>query len=174
MGDCSKEGLPARLKAARARAAAALAAAALVCLSGCADWPRSEATFVGSATCASCHADQMAAWNESDHKWAMQLPDSAHVLGDFDNASFTHFDDVYRFVHGTEEARGRGSGLWVDVRYCNKGERGRGKSRYDGRSLGLWPRPVTASFGRRQPGTIAGIDRGVGCRGKAMVLALSR
>jgi len=87
----------------RGRAAAALAAAALLCLTGCSKWTAAPATYVGSASCASCHTDQMQAWNTSDHKWAMQLPDSAHVLGDVDGASFTHFDDVYRFVHSGEE-----------------------------------------------------------------------
>lgn len=125
MGDCPREGLPARLKAARARAAAALAAAAFLCLSGCSDWARTPAAYVGSATCASCHADQQAAWNGSDHQWAMQLPDSTHVLGDFDERTFTHFDDVYRFVHGAEAdgsqtmsviaRRGVGEGVEADT-----------------------------------------------------------
>lgn len=77
------------------RAAAAFAAAACFILSGCAE---PEPLYVGSATCASCHADQQAAWMTSDHMRAMQLPDSANVLGDFDGATFQHFDDAYTFI----------------------------------------------------------------------------
>jgi Tfp pilus assembly protein PilF len=39
----------------------------------------------------------------SDHMRAMQIPDSAHVLGDFYDAEFAHFDDMYRFVHAEGE-----------------------------------------------------------------------
>ena len=96
MVDRIPDRIPARLQAARARAAAALAAAALCCLSACTGPP----TYVGSSACASCHATQAQAWQTSDHMRAMMLPDSASVLGDFDNASFTHFGDTYRFVEG--------------------------------------------------------------------------
>jgi Tfp pilus assembly protein PilF len=36
----------------------------------------------------------------------MQLPDSSHVLGDFDDASFQHFGDTYRFIRTPEEEDG--------------------------------------------------------------------
>ena len=83
----------------RVRAAAAFAAAALLCMGGCSDMPGRPASYVGSATCASCHHTQQEAWLSSDHKRAMQLPDTSHVLGDFNNGQLTHFDDVYSFVH---------------------------------------------------------------------------
>ncbi|MDX2088608.1 MAG: cytochrome c3 family protein [Kofleriaceae bacterium] len=48
------------------------------------------AAFVGEAVCASCHAREAAAWRGSDHQRAMQPATSTTVLGDFDNATFTH------------------------------------------------------------------------------------
>lgn len=47
-------------------------------------------TFVGSATCATCHPDQMAAFRESDHARAMQAASAETVLGKFDQATVTH------------------------------------------------------------------------------------
>jgi len=84
----------------RGRAAAALAAAACFILSGCAE---PQPMFVGSATCASCHGEQSVSWQRSDHMRAMQLPDSAHVLGDFNDASFDHFGDAYQFIRPSGE-----------------------------------------------------------------------
>lgn len=81
------------------QAAAAFAAAACIMLSGCGN---PVPSYVGSATCASCHADQAQGWQQSDHLRAMQLPDSAHVLGDFADATFQHFDDTYRFIQTSE------------------------------------------------------------------------
>jgi len=48
------------------------------------------ATFVGSERCAECHAEEMRAWQGSQHQLAMQLPGDGSVLGDFDDASFTY------------------------------------------------------------------------------------
>ena len=48
------------------------------------------ATFVGSARCAECHAEEVRAWQGSQHQLAMQLPGDESVLGDFDDASFTY------------------------------------------------------------------------------------
>ncbi len=48
--------------------------------------------FVGRAACAECHAGQLAAWTGSDHDRAMDVATDATVLGNFDNASFTHSD----------------------------------------------------------------------------------
>ena len=45
--------------------------------------------FVGSATCAQCHAAQAALWHGSDHQRAMQPATPATVLGDFSGASVT-------------------------------------------------------------------------------------
>jgi len=46
--------------------------------------------FVGSTTCAGCHAETYQAWRGSHHDLAMQHADDANVLGDFDDAEFTH------------------------------------------------------------------------------------
>jgi tetratricopeptide (TPR) repeat protein len=46
--------------------------------------------FVGRAACAECHAEQQAAWTGTDHDLAMQEATDATVLGNFENANFTH------------------------------------------------------------------------------------
>ncbi len=46
--------------------------------------------FTGSITCASCHAKQYQNWKGSHHELAMQHASDKSVLGDFDNAQFTH------------------------------------------------------------------------------------
>ena len=48
------------------------------------------ATYAGSAQCASCHAQQHAAWKGSDHDLAMQVATAESVLGNFANARFTY------------------------------------------------------------------------------------
>jgi len=45
--------------------------------------------FVGSATCAACHAAEAAAWQQSDHARAMALSTRANVLGDFSGITVT-------------------------------------------------------------------------------------
>ncbi len=45
--------------------------------------------FVGSATCAACHAQEHADWQTSQHHAAMQVATEQTVLGNFENASFT-------------------------------------------------------------------------------------
>jgi predicted CXXCH cytochrome family protein len=47
------------------------------------------ATFVDESACASCHADQVKAWQGSHHDLAMQEATAATVLGNFNDASFT-------------------------------------------------------------------------------------
>jgi predicted CXXCH cytochrome family protein len=47
-------------------------------------------TFVGAAKCAGCHPKEMDAYRGSDHALAMQPATEATVLGDFNNARFTH------------------------------------------------------------------------------------
>lgn len=49
-----------------------------------------EATFVGAAACAGCHADQTQSWAGSHHAQAMQKATPATVLGDFNGASLDH------------------------------------------------------------------------------------
>jgi predicted CXXCH cytochrome family protein len=47
------------------------------------------ARFVDESACATCHVDQAKAWHGSHHDLAMQEPNAATVLGNFDNASFS-------------------------------------------------------------------------------------
>jgi predicted CXXCH cytochrome family protein len=50
---------------------------------------RARQGFVGSASCATCHAPQAAAWRESDHARAMAAASPANVLGDFSGVTVT-------------------------------------------------------------------------------------
>lgn len=54
-------------------------------------------TFAGSAACAGCHAAETAAWQGSDHAWALKEPDATSVLGDFNDARFTGKGVTTRF-----------------------------------------------------------------------------
>lgn len=45
-------------------------------------------TFVGSATCQSCHTKEYADWKLSDHYMAMQHAHDSTVVGDFNNTTF--------------------------------------------------------------------------------------
>ncbi len=56
------------------------------------------AAFVGSATCAACHAPQSADWRGSHHELAMQAVSSDTVLGDFADAEFDYFGETTRFL----------------------------------------------------------------------------
>jgi tetratricopeptide (TPR) repeat protein len=49
-----------------------------------------DASFVGSAACAGCHAEQVQAWQGSQHALAMQGATEDTVLGDFSGAKFTY------------------------------------------------------------------------------------
>jgi tetratricopeptide (TPR) repeat protein len=46
-------------------------------------------TYVGSDSCAQCHASEFTAWRASQHAAAMQHATPATVLGNFDDASYT-------------------------------------------------------------------------------------
>ena len=50
-----------------------------------------NATFVGREACARCHAEEDRRWRGSHHDLAMQEANEKTVLGDFGNATFTHF-----------------------------------------------------------------------------------
>jgi len=50
----------------------------------------SEARFVGSAACATCHGKQQEAWQRSQHAQAMQPATDATVRGDFRGAKFRY------------------------------------------------------------------------------------
>ncbi|MBY5738192.1 multiheme c-type cytochrome [Rhizobium leguminosarum] len=54
--------------------------------------------FVDERTCASCHADQAAAFSKSHHAKAMALADDETVRGDFDNSRFEHDGVVTTFT----------------------------------------------------------------------------
>ncbi len=49
-----------------------------------------DARFVGSPSCASCHAAEHAAWQQSQHARAMQHATEATVLGDFSGVRHTY------------------------------------------------------------------------------------
>ena len=53
--------------------------------------------YAGTAVCAECHADETETWKASDHAWALKEPDSASMLGDFENAAFSHDGVTSRF-----------------------------------------------------------------------------
>jgi Flp pilus assembly protein TadD len=59
--------------------------------------PTALATFTGSQTCATCHADQHSRWKGSQHERAMQHVDEKTVLGNFDNARFRYANVDTRF-----------------------------------------------------------------------------
>ena len=54
--------------------------------------------FVDEGACASCHADQAAAFSKSHHAKAMALADEQTVRGDFDNSRFDHDGVVTTFT----------------------------------------------------------------------------
>jgi len=47
--------------------------------------------YIGSQACAGCHREAYDNWRGSHHDLAMQPANSATVLGDFDDAEFTHY-----------------------------------------------------------------------------------
>ena len=53
--------------------------------------------YVGSAVCAGCHESEAKAWAASQHAHAMQPATEATVLGDFNNATASHFSSKARF-----------------------------------------------------------------------------
>jgi predicted CXXCH cytochrome family protein len=55
------------------------------------------ATFVGTPSCANCHQEQFANWQQSHHRHAMEVADATSVLGNFDDAKFTYFGSSSRF-----------------------------------------------------------------------------
>ncbi len=83
------------------------------------------AAHVGAAACADCHPKQAAAWRGSHHALAMQPADEQTVLGNFDDAIFTHRGVASRFFR-------RDGGYWVET------DNGRGE---------LQEYPVSYTFG---------------------------
>ena len=68
----------------------------LLAVAALAEDPHAEG-FTGTAVCAECHAAETDAWKTSDHAWALKEPDAQSVLGDFDDATFTHDGVTSRF-----------------------------------------------------------------------------
>lgn len=69
-----------------------------------ADWYRTvpddalqHATYVGREACIACHQTEYDLWKDSDHDRAMELATDETVLGDFNNAEFTRFDEKTKF-----------------------------------------------------------------------------
>jgi predicted CXXCH cytochrome family protein len=67
-------------------------------------WPRQlpgensgGVRFVDDASCAGCHRQAYDDWSDSHHDRAMQPASEQTVLGDFDDARFTHFGITSRF-----------------------------------------------------------------------------
>ncbi|MAW61019.1 MAG: hypothetical protein CMJ94_09300 [Planctomycetes bacterium] len=95
------------MQASAFRALAACGGAALVVLlARCGEEPASthaalaateHGAYVGAAQCASCHPQEHALWEGSHHDLAMQEVSAETVLGDFNDARFTHFETTARF-----------------------------------------------------------------------------
>lgn len=89
-----------------------LGAGALVVLAACGErvsrpGPRSTpgpgvARYVGSEACRACHAEVFAAWEGSDHAWAMRPAGPEAVLGSFDGATLEHGGEVWSFERRDE------------------------------------------------------------------------
>ena len=58
-----------------------------------------QATYVGRQSCWKCHERECTLWEGSDHDLAMDHATEKTVLGDFNNATFTHiaFSDLHKF-----------------------------------------------------------------------------
>lgn len=52
--------------------------------------PAQTPAYVGSEACKDCHAGAYAAWTGSHHALAWTPPTAQHILGDFDDTSFSH------------------------------------------------------------------------------------
>ncbi len=70
----------------------------VLCLLACTDAPDPGSAFVGAEVCAKCHPGAAERWRDSHHDRAMQPADANSVLGDFDNATFTHANTTYTFT----------------------------------------------------------------------------
>lgn len=64
------------------------------------------ADYVGREACSECHAQQTAAWQQSQHAHAMEHATAKSVLGNFDKAEFSHAGVTSTFFR-------RGDEFWV-------------------------------------------------------------
>ncbi|MGI9372701.1 MAG: tetratricopeptide repeat protein [Hyphomicrobiales bacterium] len=60
--------------------------------------PMEARGYVTAAVCAGCHTEEAKAWNDSHHGWALRRALAENVLGDFNDASFTHKGVTTRFI----------------------------------------------------------------------------
>lgn len=56
-----------------------------------------DPAYVGTVTCAGCHADEYTAWQGSHHDYSMRHATPESVIGDFDNAEITVHGVTSRF-----------------------------------------------------------------------------
>src|SRR5262245_53456518 len=56
-----------------------------------------ETGYAGSAACAGCHEAEHKAWQDSHHGWALREATPENVIGDFNDAAFTHKNITSRF-----------------------------------------------------------------------------
>jgi tetratricopeptide (TPR) repeat protein len=56
-----------------------------------------EPTFVGGSACIDCHETEYVRWRGSDHDKAMDIATDETVLGDFNDATLTHYGVTSRF-----------------------------------------------------------------------------
>lgn len=61
------------------------------------------ANYVGHESCKTCHEGEFREWLESDHHKAMNPATEEFVLGDFEDTTFEHFGQVFRFFRKGEE-----------------------------------------------------------------------
>jgi len=70
--------------------------------------PNPEATFVGAENCRTCHEPEFDLWKQSDHHLAMNPATPEFVLGDFNDVTFEHFGQIFRFFR-------KGDEYWVNA-----------------------------------------------------------
>ncbi len=56
-----------------------------------------HSSFVGDESCQSCHSDEIEAWEGSHHDYAMKEANETTVRGNFNDVTFTHNQETYRF-----------------------------------------------------------------------------
>ncbi len=60
--------------------------------------PMEARGYVTAAVCAGCHTEETEAWKDSHHGWALRRALAENVLGDFNDAEFTHKGVTTRFI----------------------------------------------------------------------------
>jgi len=66
------------------------------------------AAYTGTESCRSCHQQEYGEWLQSDHHKAMNPATEEFVLGDFDDVTFEHFGQEFRFFR-------KGDEYWVNA-----------------------------------------------------------